>query len=76
MTVTGAGGWKKVAHKYNMREVDIDNLERSQKAGEDVIAYLKSAKPDLTVYEFCKSLKDIHRNDIIKSLSDQFFCNV
>ncbi|CAH3166092.1 unnamed protein product [Porites evermanni] len=71
--VPDAGGWKQVAHKYGMAEETRDSLEGSQERGESVIGYLKTAHPQLTVYEFCKYLKDIKRNDIIIALSDHFF---
>ena len=69
-TVPDAGGWKQLAHKYEMTEVTRDCLEGCQERGKRVIDYLKSAHPELTVYEFCKYLKDIKRNDIIIALSD------
>ena len=68
--VPDAGGWKQVAHKYEMAEETRDSLEGCQERGKSVIDYLKSFRPELTVYEFCKYLKDIKRNDIIIALSD------
>ena len=68
--VPDAGGWKQLAHKYEMAEETRDSLEGCQERGKSVIEYLKSAHPQLTVYEFCKYLKDIKRNDIIIALSD------
>ena len=68
--VPDAGGWKEVAHKYKMTEESRDALEGCQERGKGVIDYLKTAHPELTVYEFCKYLKDIKRNDIIIALSD------
>ena len=68
--VPDAGGWKQLAHKYEMAEETRDSLEGHQERGKSVIEYLKSAHPELTVYEFCKCLKDIKRNDIIILLSD------
>ena len=69
-TVPDVGGWKQLAHKYEMTEETRDSLEGSQERGKGVIEYLKSTYPKLTVYEFCKCLKDIKRNDIIIALSD------
>ena len=69
-THAGTGGWKDVAHKYKMEEDDRNLLARRQEGGKGVIGYLKSTYPELTVYDFCKDLKDIRRNDIIKTLSD------
>ena len=69
-THAGTGGWKEVAHKYKMTEETIDFLEQHQEGGKGVIDYVKTTYPELTVYEFCKYLKDIKRNDIITALSD------
>ena len=69
-TVLDVGGWKEIAHKYEMTEETRDSLEGCQERGKRVIDYLKSTHPELTVYEFCKYLKDIKRNDIIIALSD------
>lgn len=70
-TVPDAGGWKTLAHKYKMREETIGFLDEKHEGGKGVIEYLKSTYPELTGYDFCKDLKDIGRNDIIKTLSDQ-----
>ncbi|XP_073252769.1 uncharacterized protein [Porites lutea] len=70
-TVPDAGGWKKLAHKYKMTEETIGFLDGNHEGGKGVIDYLKSTYPELTGYDFCKDLKDIGRNDIIKTLSDQ-----
>ena len=70
--VPDAGGWKQLAYQYGMAEEARDSLEGCQERGKGVIDYLKSAHPELTVYEFCKCLKDIKRNDIIIALSDHF----
>ena len=70
-TVTDAGGWKTLAHKYKMTEETIGFLDENHEGGKGVIDYLKSTYPELTGYDFCKDLKEIGRNDIIKKLSDQ-----
>lgn len=71
--IQGLGGWRQVADKYEMDEVIIDSLEGNQDAGKEIISYLKGANPDLTVYEFCKTLKErnIRRLDIIRELLSQ-----
>ena len=69
-THAGTGGWKEVAREFGMCEEDRDSLERLQKGGKGVIAYLRAAYPELTVYDFCNYLKDIKRSDIIITLSD------
>ena len=53
-----------------MPDIGIQYLEGSHEAGDGVIEFLKSDKPNLTVYEFCRSLKKVKRNDIVQILSD------
>ena len=53
-----------------MSDMGIRSLDGSHEAGIGVIEYLKSYNPKLTVYEFCKSLKEMKRNDIVDILSD------
>jgi len=55
-----------------MDKLVISSLEGSQEAGKSVIEYLKANNPELTVYEFCKTLKEsnIKRLDIVKELLD------
>ena len=70
-THAGTGGWKEVARVYNVEEEHIDHLDNlPRERGEVVIEYLTVVEPTLTVYEFCKRLKDIKRNDIVLALSD------
>ena len=66
----GAGGAEQVAFKYKMDALDVSSLERSQDAGACVIEFLKAQNPELTVYDFCKTLKEpnIRRLDIVKEL--------
>ena len=68
--VPGLGGWRQVAHKYKMREVDIGVLKGRQDVGAAVIAYIRAHNPELTVYDFCKTLKgpNIRRLDIVGKL--------
>ena len=62
--------YKHVAFHYNMK--DINHLEGKTSRGEDVLVYLETALPDLTVYHFCKVLKgeNIRRLDIVNKLID------
>ena len=45
-------------------------LDNSKEPGKDVMEFLMGSKPDLTVYSFCKVLKEdkIERFDIAKLL--------
>ncbi|XP_068720298.1 uncharacterized protein [Montipora capricornis] len=64
--------WERVAFKYKM---DLDSLKISENPGEEVIACLKTSNPSLTVYHFCKTLKEenIRRLDIVDVLSADLF---
>ncbi|XP_015780805.1 PREDICTED: uncharacterized protein LOC107358729 isoform X2 [Acropora digitifera] len=65
--VDGITGYKHVASHYVM---NIGVLEQCENPGEGVIANLEAKHPDLTVYHFCKILKDkkIRRLDIVNEL--------
>ncbi|XP_029208472.2 uncharacterized protein LOC114972102 isoform X2 [Acropora millepora] len=64
--------YKHVAFHYNMKGIDHLEVQRKTSPGEDVLVYLETALPDLTVYHFCKVLKgeNIRRLDIVKKLVD------
>ena len=68
--IAGLGGWKQVAFKYKMDPLDVGSLEGTQEAGQSVISHLNGKHPELTVYGFCKMLKEpnIRRLDIVKEL--------
>ena len=68
--IHGLGGWREVAHKYGMDQVHIDALRNNPEAGSKTLGYLVSAVPELTVYDFCETLKEYHirRLDIVKEL--------
>ena len=63
---------KHVAFHYKMKSIDRHKLERCKNPGENVLGYLETKHPDLTVYHFCKVLKDkdIRRLDIVNELVD------
>ena len=66
----GSGGWRQIASKYEMDHVKIKNLENDPEAGKNTLEYLRSSNPDLTVYDFCKALKEhsVKRLDIVREL--------
>lgn len=66
------GGCRQVATKYGMKEDKITSLDNSKEPGKDVMEFLSGSKPNLTVYNFCKVLKEdnIERFDIAKLLED------
>ena len=59
-----------MAFKYGMGHVKIKSLENDPEAGKKTLEYLGASNPDLTVYDFCKTLKEhnIRRLDIVKEL--------
>ena len=61
-----------MAYKYEMDQLDIKSLEDDPKAGSKTVEYLNASQPYLTVYDFCKALKEynIRRLDIVKELLD------
>ena len=63
-----------MAHKYKMDQVHIDALRNDPEAGSKTLGYLESAVPELTVYDFCETLKEHHirRLDIVKALENHF----
>ena len=70
----GLGGWREVAHKYEMYQFCIDALRNDPEAGSKTLGFLESAVPELTVYDFCKTLKEHHirRLDIVQELENHF----
>ncbi|KAL9971593.1 hypothetical protein ACROYT_G017773 [Oculina patagonica] len=64
------GGWRKLAAKYKMEDHLIGGLANVRQPGREVMEFLRASKPDLTVYSFCKTLKekDMKRFDIVKVL--------
>ena len=60
--------YKHVASHFNMK--DVGYLERRDNPGEDVLVYLETTHPNLTIYRFCKALKakNIRRLDIVNKL--------
>ena len=68
----GLGGWREVAAKYELKPYKIDDLSNSQEPGMHVLEFVTGSKPNLTVYDFCKLLKEdnIRRFDIVKVLED------
>lgn len=55
-----------------MQDNRIAALDNSKEPGKDVLEFLMGTKPNLTVYSFCKVLKEdiLSRFDIAKLLED------
>ena len=66
----GVGNWKNVGEKYGMSQIQLGAMESDQDRTDKVIQYISCSRPKLTVYEFCKYLKEIERNDIVEQLRD------
>ena len=63
-------GWRQIAFKYGMDQLRIESLENDPEAGKRTLEYIRSTNPDLTVYNFCKTLKEdnIRRLEIVNEL--------
>lgn len=70
----GLGDLKKVAAEFEMTPTQIITLENSDQPGNDVLDFILTTKPDLTVYSFCKPLKGdgFERREIVQELEDHF----
>ena len=68
--IHGLGGWRQIAFKYGMDRLYIKSLENDPEASISTLGYLEACFPELTVYNFCKTLKEhnMRRFDIIKEL--------
>lgn len=68
----GLGGYRQLAANYRMKEYEVRSLENSRQPGQDVLEFLRGSNTDLTVYSFCKKLKEdnMKRFDIVKVLEN------
>jgi len=68
----GLGGCRQIAAKYGMEEHLVRGLANLRQSGNAVLEFLRGSKPDLTVYSFCKTLKEdnMNRCDIVMVLED------
>ena len=68
----GLGGYRQIAANYGMEEYQVKGLENSHHAGQDVMEFLQGSNTNLTVYIFCKKLKEdsMKRLDIVTVLED------
>lgn len=70
LEVVGTKAWKFLADHYKMERTNINLLEKEKLPGVATIEHIKTVAPDLTVYNFCKTLKqhNIRRLDIVQRL--------
>ena len=71
LTQPSHAGWRQIAFKYGMDQLRIKSLENDpEAAGKRTLEYILSTNPDLTVYNFCKTLKEhkIRRLEIVNEL--------
>ena len=77
---TGLGDWRGIGSKYGMKRYKIDNLANAapDERGRAVLEFLQTSMPDLTVFDFCKTLKaeTFKRFDIVKKLKDHFLVSI
>ena len=57
-----------MAAEYNVKRIHL--LEREKVPGDGVIESINAQFPNLTVYDFCKTLKKVRRLDIVEILLD------
>lgn len=65
------GNWRDVGDHYGMNREILDDLKGKDTRGEEVIDYLNSRSPDLTVFDFCDFLKAIKQFKIVDVLSSE-----
>ena len=55
-----------------MKDYEVKGLENSRQPGQDVLEFLQGTNPELTVYHFCKKLKEdnMKRFDIVRVLEN------
>ena len=68
----GLGGYRELAAYYGMKDYEVKGLENSRQPGQDVLEFLQGTNPELTVYHFCKKLKEdnMKRFDIVRVLEN------
>ena len=70
------GNWRGIGSKYGMKDHELDDLENlaPSERGRGVLEFLKTSQPSLTVYDFCRTLKEetFKRFDIVKKLENHF----
>ena len=76
----GLGDWRGIGVNYGMEAYEIDVLvnEAPVERGRMVLEYLQTSKPNLTVFDFCRTLKEdtIKRFDIVKKLENHFLVSI
>ena len=76
----GLGDWRGIGVNYGMEAYEIDALanEAPVKRGRMVLEYLQTSKPNLTVFDFCRTLKEdtFKRFDIVKKLDNHFLVSI
>ena len=72
----GLGNWRGIGSKYGMKDHELDDLANMapSERGRGVLEFLKTSQPSLTVYDFCRTLKEetFKRFDIVKKLENHF----
>lgn len=72
----GLGGWREVAVKYGMDLISRKSIENEQNPGDATLEYIFGCNTNLTVYDFCQTLKGLKRFDAIKELLEHLSCPV
>lgn len=78
----GCGDWRRIGSIYNMEDPGIAALANAPlnagDRGKAVLDFVKATMPNLTVYEFCKTLKEdnFKRLDIVEELENHFLVSI
>ena len=78
----GCGDWRRIGCNYDMEGPVIAALDNGPlnagDRGKAVLESVKATRPNLTVYDFCKTLKEdnFKRLDIVEQLEKHFLVSI
>ena len=78
----GCGDWRTIGSNYDMEGPGIAALDNAAlnagDRGKAVLEFVKATRPNLTVYDFCKTLKEdnFKRLDIVEQLEKHFLVSI
>ena len=68
----GLRDWRAIGLKYGIRDFKLTAMANSGEPGTELLQFLRASIPDLTVYDFCKTLQEdgFKRLDIVAKLEN------
>ena len=68
----GLRDWRAIGLKYGIRDYKLTAMANSGEPGTELLQFLRASIPDLTVYDFCKTLQEdgFKRLDIVAKLEN------